>query len=464
MLSWFKNRIKGGNNTKYKFKQRKKDSWRNITTLLNQDGVPGGGASSSPNSPLFNRFEQSSNISTGRRPHSLSEDSDNSAASTANRSGVSNKPGSSTTSTSKTVRFKLSVDSKVSLDSTRAYLDVSFDSGEGDTCSEKSFTEVEKTYKKLDSKKIDQLQSAFSSARIQESDSGEAKSDGEASDANSGVNSNHSSEESGHTVNSSGLGSSIMDGNNSSGSGGGTEHKYDKNGRYSLSGSYDSNGKNVGSKYSPDSRYNPDSKYTSESSKSIPKSQYYSENKYRSPVAWTDSKYDPSSKYDSSPKQDRYNTPDKNSTLSHSKSVKVKPAIPPQIRQVKLQRHKSTIGSHSNIRSNILTSRSSVKKSSSISYKNESSLFSSENPNGVTQNSQRTTGGTPDVRTLYEQRLKQFQQQNPSMDPTRKVLTRNMSRINSNPTQHHINLVRTMSTNAKMKKSFKDDASSVLYA
>lgn len=453
MLSWFKNRVKGGSDTKYKFKQRKKDSWRNITTLLNQDGVPGGGASSSPNSPLFNRFEQSSNISTGRRPHSLSEDSDNSAASTANRSGVSNKTGSSTTSTNtKTVRFKLSLDSKrsldskVSFDSTRAYLN-SFDSG-GDTCSEKSFTE-EKIYKKLDSKKIDQLQSALYSVRITPESDGESKSD-EGSDANSGVNSNHSSEESGHTVNSSGLGSSIMDG---SSSGSGAEHRYDKNGRYSLSGSYDSNGKNVGSKCGSESKYDSNSRYTHKNSKYIPKSQYYSENKYRSPAAWTDSKYDSSSGYNV-----HINTSDKNSSLSHSKSVKIKPAITPQIRQVKLQRHKSTIGSHSNIRA-----RGSVKKSSSISYK-----ISSENPNGAsnshTQN--RTTGAVPDVRTLYEQRLKQFQQQNPSMDPTRKVLTRNMSRINSNPTQHHINLVRTMSTNAKIKTNFRDEpgCNSVLYA
>jgi len=431
MLSWFKNRIKGGNNTKYKFKQRKKDSWRNITTLLNQDGVPGGGASSSPNSPLFNRFEQSSNISTTglRRPHSLSEDSDNSAASTANRSGVSDGKGSSTTSTNtKTVRFKLSLDPKKSL----AYLD-SFDSG-GDTCSEKSFTEVcEKTYKKLDSKKIDQLQSAFCRVRIHEkdkdNDGGGTKSDEEGSDANSGVNSNHSSEESGHTVNSSGIGSSIMDGGNSSGN----EHRYDK--------SLESKFKLIQSKY-------------------IPKSQFYSENKYRSPAAWTDSKYASNnnldSKYASNQNHDRF--PEKNTSLSHSKSVKIKPAIPPQIRQVKLQRHKSTIGgnSHSNIRS----TRNSVKKSSSISYK-----ISSENPNGVSsQNQSKSSSGKPDVRTLYEQRLKQFQQQNLNMDPTRKVLTRNMSRINSNPTQHHINLVRTMSTNAKMKKSFKDDASSVLYA
>ena len=142
-------------------------------------------------------------------------------------------------------------------------------------------------------------------------------------------------------------------------------------------------------------------------------------------------------------------------TLSHSKSVKT--AIQPQIRQVKLQRHKSTIGGYSSH-----NRRGSLKKSNSISYK-----MTSQNPNGNID-----TKDQSDIRKLYEQRLKQFQQQYPSIDPSRQHLGRQivgLNRINSNPTQHHINLVRTMSTNAKIKKSFKDDRgtginNSVLYA
>ena len=245
------------------------------------------------------------------------------------------------------------------------------------------------------------MQKAFSNVKIGN------ESDESGSDVNSGVNSNHSSEESGHTTNSSGLGSSIVDSSDG-------RRKFDP-------------GEKVRS-YSCRVDYVQDSNYCKNNS------------------SWA--KFDKQS-------------------LNHSKSMKihVKPAIvTPQIKQVKLQRHKSTIGGYSSRPRNL-------KKSNSISY---TSKLTSENPN--------VSPDKTDVSKLYEQRLKQFQQQYPSIDPSRQHLGRQivgLNRINSNPTQHHINLVRTMSVNARsmsvnsrtmvsngVKKSFRDmdGCSSVLYA
>merc|ERR1712110_873021 len=92
-----------------------------------------------------------------------------------------------------------------------------------------------------------------------------------------------------------------------------------------------------------------------------------------------------------------------------------RPIVQP-IKQIKLQRNKSTIGGYS------VRNRQAIKKSNSISYR-----ISSDNPNGGAD--------SQDVRKLYEQRLKQFQQQYPSIDPARQHLGRQilgLNRINSN--------------------------------